>query len=433
MKLFEQICPPNHVNCCKVGSNLIRGQWTIRMTSTTHKSSLSANLMINNLEVNNIVSNEANSLKDEIYLIKGKTFKFLSLREQFSLPLLTKIYDEIMKPNFPIESELDPLEVWIRNLTHKGKQPFVPVMHINVCFEAVPNQIGNEPHFDNIAGISVFEYYEMSQCGLLTYFVVCEKYRSFGIGKTLVYQAYNYSKNELYMKGKSSRWESLNNALSCVRSWNGGGETTIVQLTKAQMGQLHFAQKFLEIYSQYMSLKEQHADLKPILDVEEDEFYFFAETNAIGVHDGVMPSEQRHKVMRNIGFCCIDFDYIQPPVTDDDDALFCDDLLLLSLEIDGDSRTKSDSELRAVPVFKIKCWLLELIYTVYREDVRKAMFDDYFQYMMKDADKRGIRIKMYRDPVAWNRRTQFQVKTGEGHHHDLHVHHNNGEHKLSKL
>ncbi|KAL9656313.1 hypothetical protein ABK040_005080, partial [Willaertia magna] len=184
----------------------------------------------------------------------------------------------------------------------------------------------------------------MSQCGLLTYFVVCEKYRSFGIGKTLVYQAYNYSKNELYMKGKSSRWESLNNALSCVRSWNGGGETTIVQLTKAQMGQLHFAQKFLEIYSQYMSLKEQHADLKPILDVEEDEFYFFAETNAIGVHDGVMPSEQRHKVMRNIGFCCIDFDYIQPPVTDDDDALFCDDLLLLSLEIDGDSRTKSDSE-----------------------------------------------------------------------------------------
>ncbi|KAL9647869.1 hypothetical protein ABK040_008142 [Willaertia magna] len=48
-------------------------------------------------------------------------------------------------------------KAWIRNLTHKGKQPFVPVIYIHVCFEAVLNQI------------------------------VCKKYRSYGIGKTLVY------------------------------------------------------------------------------------------------------------------------------------------------------------------------------------------------------------------------------------------------------
>ncbi|KAF0973813.1 hypothetical protein FDP41_007200 [Naegleria fowleri] len=347
--------------------------------------------------------------KDLYYTVKDKTFRFLSLRDNFSLPLLTKIYNEIMIPNFPIESELDPLEVWINNLTHKGGRIFVPLMHIMVAFEIDSND-NNALKDENIAGISVFEYYEMSQCALLSYFVVCEKYRNYGLGKTLVYQAYEYCKNELYAKRKANRWEALNNALMHVRNWHVGDDdgATIVQLTKTQKGQLQFAQQYIQLCLHNAQLKTQNADIKHILDAEEDEFYFFAETNAIGVHDGVMASEQRHKIMRNIGFCVVDFEYIQPPVCTDEDAMYCDDLLLLSLEVENDRcRIKSTEPIRHVPRFKLKCWTLELLYTVFRE-IYPHIFADYFQYQWQDLDARGPRIPIFTDLEKWKRRTRLE-------------------------
>ncbi|KAG2373746.1 hypothetical protein C9374_011835 [Naegleria lovaniensis] len=384
---------------------------TTTATSTTGASSLlNTSALASASMASSASSLETSPLsKDLYYTVKDKTFRFLSLRDNFSLPLLTKIYNEIMIPNFPIESELDPLEVWINNLTHKGGRIFVPLMHIMVAFEIDSND-NNALKDENIAGISVFEYYEMSQCALLSYFVVCEKYRNYGLGKTLVYQAYEYCKNELYAKRKANRWEALNNALMHVRNWHVGDDdgATIVQLTKTQKGQLQFAQQYIQLCLHNAQLKAQNVDIKHILDSEEDEFYFFAETNAIGVHDGVMASEQRHKIMRNIGFCVVDFEYIQPPVCTDEDAMYCDDLLLLSLEVENDRcRIKSTEPIRHVPRFKLKCWTLELLYTVFRE-IYPHIFADYFQYQWQDLDARGPRIPIFTDLEKWKRRTRLE-------------------------
>lgn len=373
--------------------------------SSKSSSSVQENKTSSSVQEN---KNENKSMSNDLYYtVSDKTFKFVSLRDNFSLPLITRIYNEIMIPNFPIESELDPLEVWVNNLTHKGGRIFVPLMHIMVAYEVEDR---NDPNVkdENIAGISVFEYYEMSQCALLTYFVVCEKYRKYGLGKTLVYQAYDYCKNELYANRKVARWEALNNALLNVRNWNiSDDDTTIVQLTKTQKGQLQFAQQFVDLWLQNVRAKESDRDLKKILDREEDEFYFFAETNALGVHDGVMSSEHRHKIMRNIGFCVVDFEYIQPPVCTDEDAMYCDDLLLLSLEIeDNRCKIQGSQPIRHVPRFKLKCWSLEMLYTVFRE-IYPQMFADYFQHEWSDLDNRGPRIPVYTDLEKWKRRTNL--------------------------
>lgn len=381
-----------------------------QMISSSHNHSGNATKFENtkNGNIQNLAPNPQQEISKElIYTVKDKTFKFLSLRDNFSLTLLTKIYNEIMIPNFPIESELDPMEVWINNLTHKGGRIFVPLMHIMVAYEIDES---NEMKDENIAGISVFEYYEMSQCALLTYFVVGEKYRKYGLGKTLVYQAYEFCKYDLYAKGKANRWEALNNSLKHVKNWNSSSDdsSTIVQLTKTQKGQFQFAQQFIDLWLENAQIKANDPELKKILDGEEDEFYFFAETNAIGVHDGVMPSEQRHKIMRNIGFCVIDYEYIQPPVATDEDAMYCDDLLLLSLEVENDRcKIKSTEPIRHVPKFKLKCWIMEMLYTVFRE-LYPQMFADYFQYQWQDLDSRGARIPIYTDLEKWKRRTRLE-------------------------
>ncbi|EFC50812.1 predicted protein [Naegleria gruberi] len=356
-------------------------------------------------EYNLDLSKEDGKGSDFFYTVKDKKFRFISLRDYFSLALITKIYNEIMMVNFPIESELDPLEVWVNNLTHKGNRVFVPLMHIMVAYE-VNGKDDKEMRYENIAGISVFEYYEMSQCALFTYFVVCEKYRNYGLGKTLVYQAYEYCKYELYAKRKPNRWEALNNALMHVRNWNVGDET-ILQLTKTQKGQLQFAQQYIELCLDDARVKASDSNLKKVLEKEDDEFYFFAETNAIGVDDGVMKSEDRHKIMRNIGFCVVDYEYIQPPVCTDEDAMYCDDLLLLSLEVEDDRcKIKSTEPIRHVPRFKLKCWTMELLFSVFRE-IYPPITADFFQYQWQDLDARGPRIPIYTDLEKWKRRTEL--------------------------
>lgn len=55
--------------------------------------------------------------------------------------------------------------------------------------------------------------------------------------------------------------------------------------------------------------------------------YFFAETNAEGVEDGVMTSRMRHRIMQKLGFCMVDFAYIQPPLSEEQSP--CSELLLL--------------------------------------------------------------------------------------------------------
>merc|ERR1712110_1099938 len=41
----------------------------------------------------------------------------------------------------------------------------------------------------------------------------------------------------------------------------------------------------------------------------------FAETHEVKVEDGVMDAAVRQKVLRALGFCCVKFDYVQPPLS----------------------------------------------------------------------------------------------------------------------
>jgi len=52
-----------------------------------------------------------------------------------------------------------------------------------------------------------------------------------------------------------------------------------------------------------------------------------AETNKAGVEDGVLLSTTRHEIQSRLGFCRLNFDYIQPPLSEGQEP--CSELLLL--------------------------------------------------------------------------------------------------------
>lgn len=110
-----------------------------------------------------------------------------------------------------------------------------------------------------IAGAAVYEYYPRCSSCLLSYFCVDDAFRSFGLGRRLVYMSYAIIRD-------------------IAKSWR--------ESAAPRMGYF-FGQEPL----------------------------YFAETNAIGVEDGVMDPVIRHSVLKRIGFVALDFFYIQPPVS----------------------------------------------------------------------------------------------------------------------
>lgn len=182
-------------------------------------------------------------------------FVILDLRSQFSAELLSDLYHYIMRPMFPIADELDPLSTWEEMLTDPEMES--PKFNVQIFFERT-TPAEDLSKWQAICGVVVWEFYTVSNCCLMSYFVTTARGRGKGLASIMVSDAFFQSKK--------------------------------------------------------------------IADPAR-QFYFFAETNKHGVHDGVMKSGDRHLIMRKIGFSWVQCMYIQPPL--DDDKAECRDLLLL--------------------------------------------------------------------------------------------------------
>ncbi|KAL9652063.1 hypothetical protein ABK040_000404 [Willaertia magna] len=290
--------------------------------------------------------------------------------------LLERVYNELLIPNFPIESELEPKEKWcdIVMSTKKEDIQISPKSFVLVVFEMKEN-------YEKLVGSLVFEYFDISECALLTYVAIRNEFRGNGIFHYGLDDCYNFCKNNFYLKRKGIIWNLIQNVLKNI-------EIDV----NSNLGQLHFIQQIMEIYLLQQNNLQQKKD--------EDNFYFFAETNAIDVFDGIMSSEKRHEIFKRSGFSVIDFDYIQPPLQIEDRQLFCDKLILLSLEKEDGNRTISS--------FTLKCFLLQFLYGVY-DDVIPYMYDDYFQYMWNSLNSKDSFI-ISNDPSIWKRKTNFNRK-----------------------
>ncbi|KAL0479798.1 hypothetical protein AKO1_007427, partial [Acrasis kona] len=319
--------------------------------------------------------------------------RFVDLRDNYQDKKLQQaylkvFYENILQKYFPIEDELDPIDVLDRGLHSDLEDPILPELHVCLALDVRKTEQDNEG-LKRIAGGAVFEYYKMSNCTLLSYFVVTDEYQNLGLGRELVNRAYKISEDvsELYkqMDYRNNTVKSIMHSISDTLNF----DQVVTEELKNQF-------QFINEYIKYT-----YSD--PI----KDEFYLFvAETNAVGVSDGIMESEDRHNIMHRIGFRLIDFEYIQPPLSESQSP--CADLLLLALQnkmIPKDQVTGR----RYVHTNLLKCFMLEFLYSVFEN--MDGVNDDYLQHVLDDLHSRGQRIFMDPEPaLPWMRRTNWRQK-----------------------
>jgi monoamine oxidase len=116
------------------------------------------------------------------------------------LTLLTRFYNELMKPNFPIDSELEPLEAWIEQLSGKGRsnnsnsnsnnQAVTGKSFRRCTLNVIVVFDQRDVERKNLLGGIVFEYYYPSNTVLITYLVISAQSRGQGTGVYLGMKAW---------------------------------------------------------------------------------------------------------------------------------------------------------------------------------------------------------------------------------------------------
>eukprot|EP01112_Ceratiomyxa_fruticulosa_P007413 TRINITY_DN1920_c0_g1_i1.p1 TRINITY_DN1920_c0_g1~~TRINITY_DN1920_c0_g1_i1.p1 ORF type:complete len:462 (+),score=107.53 TRINITY_DN1920_c0_g1_i1:562-1947(+) len=192
---------------------------------------------------------------------------FVDLGENFDEGLIRKYYTELAIPNIKITSELEPVENWIALCKDQCDPNVVstpPFFHLLVAFDLKPGSNEKDLHSLEIMGGLSFEYYPKSNCGLLTYLLVSEKCRGRGLAKILIQKAADIFGVTAKKQGRISGCNAI----------------------------------FLETNSEQVSLEYD-----------------------------VMDPRQRHKIFEKLGFQMLDFDYVQPPITEEKekcrDLIFC--------------------------------------------------------------------------------------------------------------
>jgi GNAT superfamily N-acetyltransferase len=303
---------------------------------------------------------------------------------------LVHFYSTIMKKYFPIEDELDPIDVWEDGLKNTDRDPLLPELHVCLALDMRTKETNSS--LQKIAGGCMFEYYRMSNCALLSYFVVTDEYQNLGLGRTLVEKAYQISKQIAHNFNQThSRQKFVTDILSKIsKLLKQADEGSEIGLDEKLKDQYYFVTEYL-----------QHTLDDPI----SDKFYaFVAETNAVGVSDGIMQSEGRHAIMHRIGFRLLDFEYIQPPLSEEQHP--CADLLLLTLHVE-ELPFDTESQKHYVQTSLLKSFMIEFLYSVF-EHVDNAT-DDYLLHVLQDLQQRGRRLYLDSKPVIpWMRRTGWK-------------------------
>ena len=101
--------------------------------------------------------------------------------------LLTQFYNGLMRSNFPVPGELEPLDVWINKLTTQSTSTThsLCTLHIDLAIDT------SRSHQNQLIGGVVWEYYKYSNCVLITYLVIDESTRGQGTGLYLCLNAWS--------------------------------------------------------------------------------------------------------------------------------------------------------------------------------------------------------------------------------------------------
>ncbi|KAG7339261.1 amine oxidase [Nitzschia inconspicua] len=203
----------------------------------------------------------------------------VSMKESFDSELLTRFYNELMIPNFPLEDERDDLDDWIYCLDPDQKQDLsrYPTMDVLILCQQQSNDNNNTVGDWNgstctssvtiLAGIA-FEYYRNAQVGLLSYMVVADDFRQLGILRELHPVACH--------------------AMELLHQESIHKDSTVISPIKA----------------------------------------ILAETNTVDAGD--VPPEvvrKRHEVLYRLGYRHLQFPYVQPPLAENGESF--DDIMLL--------------------------------------------------------------------------------------------------------
>eukprot|EP01079_Euglenida_sp_SAG-EU17-18_P003084 gene3084-3629_t len=286
---------------------------------------------------------------------------------------------EFLKGHFPLADEMDPVDVWTEmmeppdgtdNRPPTGSHHAQVHMHVRLYLvpgdgtgvlpgtlpPCVPEQVAR------IAGGTVFEYYLTSNCALMrcafggiriaataaatllhltvlpdsptpdthtsnSYIAVAPQHRRTGLARTMVQDAFSTCKQKAgalpFGVSRPVQTEPLH---EYVRQFRANGSRCPPEsepgLAECVDGVL------LSEPSEWLA---DTSDTLGSAGLNPTEFkYFFCETNAPGVEDGVMDPAQRHRILFSLGFRHVPFYYVQPPLSQEQSP--CYDLLLLALD-----------------------------------------------------------------------------------------------------
>jgi hypothetical protein len=239
---------------------------------------------------------------------RDSPLQLVSMKESFNLELLSRFYNELMIPNFPLEEERDDLDDWVYCLDPAQKiskqqneeQPH-PSMDVILLVKReqrgalllpVEENTMSTTRMTIVAGVA-FEYYKQAQCGLLSYMIVSDEFRRLGIMRSLhpvACHAMQLLHQEHYF--------------SATIAGGTNNETTISPTIKA----------------------------------------ILAETNTPEAGD-VPPAviRKRHEILYQLGYRHLKFPYIQPALAEDMESF--DEIILLMYSPNGARHTTIGTEI----------------------------------------------------------------------------------------
>jgi hypothetical protein len=198
-----------------------------------------------------------------------------SMKQHYSFDLLHQFYQELMLPNFPLESERDDLDDWTTILDPEQMQANDPgpdmdvLLLVRIVVEDNDNDKDDSTTTTTILAGFAVEYYKRAQTGLLTYCVVATEGRRRGI------------------------LGAMHPVAICA------------------LQQLHTV---------HSNSGDSPSSCRPLT--------ILAETNTIHAGD-VSPDEcqARHRALYRLGYRLLQFPYVQPPLQEDGRSF--DDIMLL--------------------------------------------------------------------------------------------------------
>eukprot|EP00013_Stygamoeba_regulata_P012961 CAMPEP_0177680200 /NCGR_PEP_ID=MMETSP0447-20121125/30039_1 /TAXON_ID=0 /ORGANISM="Stygamoeba regulata, Strain BSH-02190019" /LENGTH=699 /DNA_ID=CAMNT_0019189501 /DNA_START=126 /DNA_END=2225 /DNA_ORIENTATION=- len=131
---------------------------------------------------------------------EGQSAFIVNLRTEYNEDLLLKFYRDLMIPNFPIESELEPLENFLVSLKRPSQDSDLdfdvlllldaPMRSpVSVTDEEGPVYVTSTSELPTILGGCVFEYYPRVNVGLISYIAIHEAARGKGFSTQLFQQS----------------------------------------------------------------------------------------------------------------------------------------------------------------------------------------------------------------------------------------------------